>query len=757
MIMKKNLTYFLAISSMISLLAVSCSKVEDPQEPVQDTEVSGGTSEGAFAYTLTASIETTAQTKTTIGDADAEGVRQVEWQKDDEVVVLYADGSTTANADAAGTEANFSFDAPAGDLWFVYPSAGTPALEDGKLSLTIPAVQDGTFANHSYLVAKSNTSAESVKFFNACSMFKIVVTDATLTKAIITSNNGEALTGTVSYAWTEDDFVAPEVDVTAADQTSLTVNFNGVGEYLVAALPGLNLKGGVTIKFYRNDKPAGGNATTALLPVARAQIASFGDSDAICNRYVATNGSAANNGRTPAKAWDLAQFINFMQGTAVTGAKLTAMEGVTIHFAAGTYSPSAKIVPQIKIKTTLVGESKENTIFDGASNKIIWDIWKNSKALIEFKNFTFQRGKNTSTEGGAFRIGDDAVSFENCRFINNQATASNKQGGALNIAGSSRVSFKNCSFGDGTSAGRNYASQGGAVNITLTSSVSFEDCVFNYNESTSTSSGGACLYVNGSECVVKMNRCVFKNNKAVSRGTIQLGTGALIYMNAVSFNNNTTTASSSPWGIILHGANSYACMNNVTAFDNKNTNNLTRDCTTINNDAGMLITNSTIVDFGGQYVVRVNDVNGKDKLGNLTMCNNIFVNRSAANSAFWIRGAGNNVILNNYGHNLRSSSSADGNVADSNPASDKFSVTHETLGGSLTDGVYVWNNTLTDFTHATAKDVEAAMKACTKSMAGVNNVGTDFYNWLVGLGEFDKDGRGKSRGTGNWWPGAYQN
>ena len=75
----------------------------------------------------------------------------------------------------------------------------------------------------------------------------------------------------------------------------------------------------------------------------------------------------------------------------------------------------------------------------------------------------------------------------------------------------------------------------------------------------------------------------------------------------------------------------------------------------------------------------------------------------------------------------------------------------------MKNGVYVWENTLTDFTPATASNVEAAMKACTKSMAGVNNVGTDFYNWLVGLEEFDKDGRGQSRGAGNWWPGAYQN
>lgn len=766
MIMKKNWICFLAISTMISLFAVSCSKVETSQGSSDNI---GGSDTETMSYTLTAGIEDAALTKTAIGEADGEGMCQVEWALNDAVTVLYNGGLTTAEADAAGPKADFSFDAPAGDVWFVYPAGSTSALSEGKLSLTIPAVQDGSFANHGYMVAKSNTSSESMLFFNACSMFKIVVSDATLTKAVITGNNGEKLAGTVGYTWPENNYGAPVVDLTAAEETSLTVNFSGVGEYLVAALPGLDLAEGVTIKFYRSDEPAGGNATESALAVERAKIASFGDSDAICNRYVSNSGTGSDNGRTPAKAWNLSQFKSFMEGTAVTGARLAAMDGVTIHFAAGTYSPSGKFAPNIAIKTTLVGESANNTIFDGASDKILFDIYKVDGEVLGFKNFTFQKGHNSSSEGGAFRIGAGTrtitVSFEDCNFINNKASSSSKgQGGALYIGGNSRLGFKGCSFGDGTSANKNSASQGGVMYIGGTASASFEDCLFNCNEASGTGVGGACLYVNGSGNQIKMNRCLFRNNAAVSRGVIQLVSNALVYMNRVSFTGNSTSASSSPWGLLLHGGTSFFCMNNVTAFGNENTYQLTKDCATLNCDAGMLLTNSTFVDFGGQYIVRVNDVSNSGQ-GNLTLCNNIFINRSSgkADSPFWVR---NTITINNYGHNLRSSSSANGNVPDSNPASDCFNQSHETLGGDWTEvwngtngryAVYAWTNSLTGFTLATSADVEGAMKACTASMAGVTAVGADFYNWLVGLGEFGNDGRGQSRGTGGWWPGAYHN
>lgn len=723
--MIKNMISFFAISVLISLFAASCSLVDEPQGSLTDTEISDNSSNpNVCAYTLPASIECTVPTKTTLGEADAEGVRQVAWNLNDEVAVLYDGGSTKAYADAAGTSANLSFDAPTGDLWFAYPYEGDATLSEGRLSFTVPAEQDGTFANNSYLIAKANTSDETVRFFNACSMFKIVVSDATLKKAVITGNKGEKLAGAVSYIWSGANDEAPTADLTSAQETSLTVSFNGVGEYLVAALPGLELSEGVTIKFYRdNDEPAGGNATSSPLKVDRAMIASFGNSDAICNRYVSTSGKSSNNGRTPANAWDMSQFKAFLEGTAITGNKLAAMDGVAIHVADGTYTLTARFIPDIAIKTKVIGESVENTIIKmNSTNQIIFDIYMSVISAIEFKNLTFSNAINTNSEGGAFRISKGLVSFDNCKFSNNKTTSK----------------------------------QGAVMYITNTASVSIDNSQFVSNES---SSSGSCLYVDECSGVVKINRSIFKNNKANNRGVFHLGANVLVYMNSVSFTGNTTTSNNSPWGILVHGGDSYVCMNNVSAYDNKNTSNVAKDCATLNCDAGMLIANSTFVDYGGQYIVRVHDATSK---GNLTMFNSIFVNRSALDSPFWVS---NTISVYNCGHNLRSSSSANGNVSDSTPATDMFNQTHETLSGQWSEtwnstdkyGVYAWTNNLNGFAPATASDVESAIKACTKSMAGVNNVGEDFYNWLVDIGGLQTDGRGQSRGAGNWWPGAYQN
>ena len=179
---------------------------------------------------------------------------------------------------------------------------------------------------------------------------------------------------------------------------------------------------------------------------------------------------------------------------------------------------------------------------------------------------------------------------------------------------------------------------------------------------------------------------------------------------------------------------------------------MTSNSVSFNNDRGFIITNSTLIDEGGQYEVRVNGNLGEGIDWHLAMCNNIISNESAPNNTFWVRGS---ITLNNYGHNLRGSSAAQGNVLDSNPATDKYGQTHSVIGGTYSDGVYSWSGTLAGFTPATAADVENAIKACTVEMAGKTS-GTDFYAWLKEIGALGKDARGITRGT-PWWPGAYQN
>ena len=90
----------------------------------------------------------------------------------------------------------------------------------------------------------------------------------------------------------------------SSTSTQLTVNFSGAKTYYVATLPGLSLKNGFSVKFYRGDEPAGGWKTTSATTIARAKIASLGQLDkAACFRYVTVSGAGTKSGRSWANAW----------------------------------------------------------------------------------------------------------------------------------------------------------------------------------------------------------------------------------------------------------------------------------------------------------------------------------------------------------------------------------------------------------------------------------------------------------------------
>ena len=751
--------YFVYIASALLGLAavVSCNKEtafpENPAEPATTPQ------DGLVTISVRADVENPV---TRVSAAEEGTSITYSWQAGDEIKVLYDGGSTTATAAVSDGVATFSLSVPDGAtaLWMVYPSSLGASIEGGRLKINMPAVQKDVLP--AVFVANCDASAESVTFRHPVSWYKIVVNgDGTdVTRLILSSAGDNALSASAMAL----DFNSGVPSVYSRDNvaSNVTLDFSGAGTYYLPIMPDVaKTASDLTFQFYRGEaktEKAGAYRHAKALDDDRGSLVNWGSLPAkATNRYVSTSGSNSNNGATADKPWDLATFRGFMENSSSRDdATLALYDGVNIRLAAGTYSLSAKIAPNISIRTNIIGHSAEDTFIDGSSNKLLFDIYKQTGETVTFKNITFQGGRN-SNDGGAFRIGNGSreftIVFDDCKFIKNSITTEGKYGGAFYMCANSEVTFNNCTFGDGTDAGKNYAPAGGALYATGNAKLNLNDCTFNFNQATGSAGngGGACIFANSMN-VIKINRCSFVGNTAGTRGVIRFNNNVLAYLNGVSFNGNTTTESSSPWGVCIHGGNSFVCMNNVTSFGNKNTQNVTSNSVSFNNDRGFIITNSTLIDEGGQYEVRVNGNLGEGIDWHLAMCNNIISNESAPNNTFWVRGG---ITLNNYGHNLRGSSAAQGNVLDSNPASDKYGQTHSILGGTYSDGVYSWSGTIADFTPATAADVENAIKACTVEMAGKTS-GTDFYAWLNEIGALGKDARGITRGT-PWWPGAYQN
>ena len=242
---------------------------------------------------------------------------------------------------------------------------------------------------------------------------------------------------------------------------------------------------------------------------------------------------------------------------------------------------------------------------------------------------------------------------------------------------------------------------------------------------------------------------------------IRLGASCLAYLNRVVFYNNWTT-NSGGWGVAVHSGASNVCMNNVLAYGNKSTASSPGSNITFNSDGGWLAVNSTVVDDCVTALFRANNTTYKT-----VFCNNILVNRAAASAVF----NSSIGVFTNYGHNVTS--------YPSNPSSPTLASTDlignndSSLGGSYIEqftvapyyACYQWNGALSDFTAATATEVENAIKAYSQSYTAetsscstdISHIGEDFYNWLTGLSPnaLTVDIRNVSR-TGTMWPGSYQ-
>ena len=545
--MKKYRFYLLA--AILPALVLSCSKNEEVDiqgnEPVSgQSSTSGKPSDnpipdGYIRLTLAADVENIATSKTSLDEGDVAGEKVIKWVNGDEVDVLFAGGSSTSTASVTEDHANFDIDVLPGTtkVFLSYPSGSGAALDGETVSLTIPAEQSGAFAATGYLLASCTADAGSVTFYSAASFFKIQISDPTVKKAVITGNNKEALAGTVAYTFGESGLVPGEVTNPA---TTLTVNFNGTGDYYVAALPGLNLANGVTVKFFREgDTPAGGNRTENALSVERRHIASFGDNDKICSRYVSTTGSGSDNGRTTDKPWSVDQFIAFINNGASTtySDKLNAMNGLTVHVAAGDY-----IMPDVDINLggdfthlTIKGEEGARFVGNGSKPIIHQNRDNRQNTTVVFDNIVFTGGRRSNDHGGAIWQKRGTINYKGCSFTNNQTVTDGKHGGVLHYYASPVATFEDCTF-SGNSTTTSTTSNGGVVNSSSGDNgfpqLTFTRCHFYNNKA---GGNGGVLTATAGNAHILFRDCDFGDGTEENKNSATNG-GAIDFDKAWKFN-----------------------------------------------------------------------------------------------------------------------------------------------------------------------------------------------------------------------------
>lgn len=518
---------FFTILSMAAVVFAACDKENetpgqkiDPAELVEVTfDVSAKTNQSAEVQNVS--------TKTEIKDDGT-----VLWSVGDKVSVFYEVNGETGSSESealvaenikADGSASITVKVPAAftleqfegtrSLSAVYPFDASAAYVDGKINVSAPKVQDGTFAHASLSVAEW-TGSNSLTFENQCGLLRIEAEDAAVSKITLKS----------------------------ADADIVTLNVSGAGTYYAAVAPS-TLEGFSIVLTGAEGEELAKKVTAKSLVVEKGHVLPLGKVVGFDDRFYV---SAEAKGRKDGSNWDNAAELTELKALLVKGAVMN------VYMSAGTYSVEDALVSEAegadfsvyggypagaKGASLKARDAKANvTIFDGGGKS---QIWLTKKGNVLFDGLTFQNGFSAKDNGGALVFNGTGVTGKvvDCSFIGNKVTDGNNNtkglsGGAIRV-GEATVMVENCSFS------KNYGRNGGSLytdhakaNLTVKGCIFTEDYTYNTGGSINNSNGtqtiedctftgcynlngtGGAIHVNGASADQTIKNCTFTSCEA---------------------------------------------------------------------------------------------------------------------------------------------------------------------------------------------------------------------------------------------------
>lgn len=507
-----------------ALAIVSCAKEisETPTEPDNSTP-----DYTTITITLTAAhpvmTETGAAAQENEGTAEIstkttldETTGSVSWAVGDKLKLVCKDGSdfltealTEADLTEDGKTATFKATVNAGKAlkWAVYPSdIKTELTTDGKFSVTVPQVQDGTFEHASIEVGEIGED-NSIALKNVCALLKFTVANEGVAKVFI-GGNGAPLNGkaTISSEILAAPYTASE-DVPNY-QPNVEVSVSRPGTYYAAILPAKTT--GLSMQIYSADNTLlAENISSNVLDAPRKAIKNLGElrSTPFQNkRFVTKDGAGDKQGLSWENAWSFQTLISKLQGTALTDHVIFISEG-NIKPTTGT------IVLKDNTKFKIYGGYPTNLTGVTTTDR---DINKHATAFVgKDRNGDKDNARLFVYNGTA--TGTETL-FDGVGFNDTYQWVLEKEfdvyaGTCLLIGASKNVYCVNCRFNN------NYKVGNGIMRIGSTSSTSanatFERCVFSNN--TVTGEGLIRVYSKGK---LTLKDCDFTEANAIPGGAI---------------------------------------------------------------------------------------------------------------------------------------------------------------------------------------------------------------------------------------------
>lgn len=825
---------FLTILSMAAVTLVACNKENegpgreiDPAQLVDMTfEVSAKTSQAAEVQKVS--------TKTEIKEDGT-----VLWSVGDKVSVFYEVNGETGSSESealvaenikADGSASITVKVPAAftleqfegtrSLSAVYPFDAAAAYVDGKINVSAPKVQDGTFAHASLSVAEW-TGSNSLTFENQCGLLRIEAEDASVSKIILKS----------------------------ADADVVTLNVSGAGTYYVAVAPS-TLEGFSVVLTDAEGEELAKKVTTNPLIVEKGHVLPLGKIVGFDDRFYV---SAEPKGRKDGSNWDNAAGLTELKGLLAKGAVMN------VYMSAGTYSVEDALVSETegadfsvyggypadaKGASLKARDAKANaTIFDGGGKS---QIWLTKKGNVLFDGLTFRNGFSGSSNGGALVFNGTGVTGNvvDCVFEGNKVTdgtnsTSGLSGGAIHV-GEAKLTVENCSFSKnyGRNGGSFYTDKdkaeltvkgctftedytyntGGSINNS-NGTQTIEDCTFTrcYNLGGNGAPGlGGAIHVNGTSAVQTLKNCVFSaceasRNYSYKTTDIRACGGAVSVQNAYldvigcTFDGNMGVCGSAMLlqsgdglvrvtdcvfknnkgasrGLIQTNGKAVLFMNNCQIYENTMRTNqwgtvihggnpsvvCMNNCSIYNNVSQQAGGNSVCLNNDGFTVVVNTTVDGKNAKalcrannsnGSFSLYDNcVLANKHTDGFVFFKENASSVKLYNSIIG--KQASNADGSwLVKTNVVVDGELSFCNGASFDSSKGYWKWNGPSASFTKTTEDAIIARLNALDSNNGNTRLNGKfapKFVEWVKSHDGFNKDQLGTTRTTSGTWPGSVE-
>ncbi|MBO7070705.1 MAG: right-handed parallel beta-helix repeat-containing protein [Bacteroidales bacterium] len=638
---------------MMAAALVACSKEQNVADPKEDTPAAD---QNLVPMQFTASMED-AGTKTDLNTSTG----AVSWTDTDEVAFYWEvnrkdDGTknissaTSTSTEIDGSNANFTVAVPddfslsdsdftarysavdpssnvSRHMYAVYPATTTVDYSSGSsLFITIPATQDGTFANASIAVAKWSAPGENLVFNNLCGLVQVVVEDAAVRKIELSSSAEIAGQLSVTFPKEGDNLGKPVEKAISGGVNTITVNVSGAGTYYIAVRP-VDITDLYVALYDSSDNLIGDKMSGNTLTVARKQIRRLGTiATGFSDRmYFTVSGKGTKDG----SSWDNAGDIALLKTTMTTAATKS------LYLAAGDYNLGSSSVqctaasnfklyggyPDNLTGYAISGRDPSNNITTLTANDTVRPFYiNNASSVWLFDGVSFLCTNYSGANGGAFSLLNGKATVNNCVFdgCSNTQTIASTKGGVIRVDASGNATFKNCTFSNNsvTSHGGvfyvagsvtindctftdNAASgNGGALYIVSGGSVTATGCTFGESghPNRSTLQGGA-VYLNGG--TIDLDGCTLSNNEATTNGgAIQTNGGTLTAYNCNFLENKSTKTG----GTIQAAGATTIRFNQCTFVDNASVGGNTSDL----NDEVNQTSNTSVLYIGGTSTIFLN-------------------------------------------------------------------------------------------------------------------------------------------------------